>query len=374
MNRCLFPVLTALLLGTAPAQALERPDQVFKVFQFPANAIPRIDGKADDWAMVGGDYAIGTDQLAADDGSGRRPDLRSMDVSVRVGWVKGLNRLYFLYEATDDYWDFAAPDLHNDIFELVVDGDRSGGPLIARFHPDLMSRAGGTSSASALSDADGWWHFQNIHAQNYHIFTPARDKDWAMAWGPQAPWIKRLPWSNIAYSYDFKPGQPGKLTMEFWITPFDHAAPEGAAKSVETELTEDKIIGMAWAVIDQDGPGKHADFWNLSPRHTMYGQASELRAFRLMPLDPAFRKAIDAQWSFEIVDRGRRLVAFHDDSVGATAWHWDFGDGHSSAEQHPLHRYAAPGKFVVVLTVDGPAGSSRLSKVWDVSFVGDPSK
>jgi hypothetical protein len=106
----------------------------------------------------------------------------------------------------------------------------------------------------------------------------------------------------------------------------------------------------------------------------MYGQASELRAFRLMPLEPAFRKAIDAQWSFEIVDRDRRLVAFHDDSAGATAWHWDFGDGQSSAEQHPLHRYAAPGKFVVLLTVNGPAGTSRLSKVWDVSFVGDPSK
>ncbi len=42
-----------------------------------------------------------------------------------VGWVKGQNHLYF-YEAFDDYWDFARNDLHNDIFEVVVDGDRSG--------------------------------------------------------------------------------------------------------------------------------------------------------------------------------------------------------------------------------------------------------
>ena len=373
MSRYLLPLLFALL-GQAPAFALERPDQLFKIFQFPADAIPRIDGKADDWAMVGDDYVIGNAQLAADDGSGRRPDSRSIDAHIRVGWVKGLNRLYFLYEATDDYWDFGASDLHNDIFELVVDGDRSGGPFIARFHPDLASRPGAAPSASALSDADAWWHFQNVHAQNYHIFTPAKDKDWAMAWGPQAQWIKRLPWSNIAYSYDFKPGQPGKLTMEFWITPFDHADAEGPAKSVETELAEDKIIAMAWAIIDQDGPGKHPDFWNLSPRHTMYGQASELRAFRLMPLEPAFRKPIDAQWSFQIVDRERRQVAFHDDSVGATAWKWDFGDGQGSTEQHPVHLYATPGKFVVILTVTGPAGTARLSKVWDVSFVGDPQK
>ena len=372
MKKRWLPLLL-VMLGCTSAHALERPDQVYRIFQFPADAIPRIDGKADDWAMVGDDYVIGTNQLAADDGSGRRPDPRSIDVRVRVGWVKGLNRLYFLYEATDDYWDFAAPDLQNDIFELVVDGDRSGGPLIARFHPELVSRPGGAPSASALSDADAWWRFQNIHAQNYHIFTPAKDKDWAMAWGPQASWIKRLPWSNIAYSYDFKPGQPGKLMMEFWITPFDYAAPEGPARSVGTELTEGKIIAMAWAVIDQDGPARRA-FWNLSPSHTMYGQASELRAFRLMPIETALRKKIDAQWSFQIVDRERRLVAFRDESVGATAWRWDFGDGQTSTDQHPIHPYSSPGKFVVVLTVSGPAGTSRLSKVWDVSFAADPPK
>ena len=366
--------LLAVQLGCMPAHALERPDQIFKIFQFPADAIPRIDGKADDWEMVGEPYVIGTDQLTADDGSGRHPNSASLTVRVRVGWVKGLNRLYFLYEATDNYWDFASPDLRNDIFELVVDGDRSGGPLIARFHPDLGSRPGAAPSPSALSDADAWWHFQNIQAQNYHIFTPARGKDWAMAWGPQAAWIKRLPWSNIAYSYDFKPGEPGKLTMEFWITPFDHAAPEGADRSVESQLSEDKIIGMAWAVIDQDGPGTRADFWNLSPKHTMYGQASELRAFRLMPLEPAYRKPIDAQWSFEIVDAARRTVAFHDESVGATRWKWDFGDGETSTDQHPIHRYATAGKFVVILDVAGPAGGARMSKVWDVSFIGDPAK
>jgi len=51
---------------------------------------------------------------------------------VKVGWVRGQNHLYFLYEAQDNYWDFARDDLHNDIFEVVIDGDRSGGPLIAR--------------------------------------------------------------------------------------------------------------------------------------------------------------------------------------------------------------------------------------------------
>ena len=50
-----------------------------------------------------------------------------------------------------------------------------------------------------------------------------------------------------------------------------------------------------------------------------------------MPLEPQFRKAIEAQWSYEIFDMDRRLVAFKDLSVGAiTSWKWDFGDGTTS--------------------------------------------
>ena len=67
--------------------------------------------------------------------------IRNLKVSVRVGRVKDLNRLYFLYEAYDDFWDFEGIDLHNDIFEIVVDGDLSGGPLIKSMNPnkDILS-------------------------------------------------------------------------------------------------------------------------------------------------------------------------------------------------------------------------------------------
>jgi hypothetical protein len=367
----------AALLLAVPASALDRPEREFRVFQFTADAIPRIDGRTDDWAMVGDEYAITGDMMTADDGSGSHPDPRSLTVKVRVGWVKGLNRLYVLYEATDDYWDFGEPGIHNDTFELAVDGDRSGGPFIARFHPDLAPKGTDVPASSAryISKQDAWFGFQNVSAQNYHIFTPARDKDWAMAWGPQAGWLKRLPWSNIAYHHDVQPGRPGKVVAEFWITPFDHADPSGPGRSVESTLTENAIIGLAWAVIDYDGPSPaKPHFWNLSSHHTMYGQASQLCAFRLMPLAPAQRAPIRADWSFIILDRDRRVVAFHDDTLGRVEhWRWDFGDGERSDEQHPVHRYATPGKFVVTLRAAGPDGASTLSKVWDVSFTGDPT-
>jgi PKD repeat protein len=64
----------------------------------------------------------------------------------------------------------------------------------------------------------------------------------------------------------------------------------------------------------------------------------------------------------------KRLVAFQDQSVGSvTAWKWDFGDGSSSNDQNPQHTYTRTGDFVVTLEIEGPAGKSRLQRVWDVS-------
>lgn len=344
-----------LLCAVMPALPLERPDVTFKVFQFPVNQIPRIDAKVDDWAMVPESYAIGIDQLK--DTVNHTPlDRQDLDVKVKVGWVKGLNRLYFLYEAFDNYWDFRHPGLHNDIFEVVVDGDLSGGPFIKQMHP-----------VKGYEPEQAHFTFHGVHAQNYHIFTPADHKDWALVWGCQ-PWIKRLPYANAAYDYKFKHGESGKLTLEFYITPFDYAAYEGPERSVESKLWENKTIGLSWSVLDYDNDQakSYRGFWNLSHKTSMYGNASDLVAFKLMPLEPSLQKALEVEWSFQVLDMDRRQVAFHDDSHGATSWKWEFGDGQTSADQHPLHRYEKAGEYVVTLFAEGAGGKSRLTKVWDV--------
>ncbi|MEA2054358.1 MAG: PKD domain-containing protein [Candidatus Thermoplasmatota archaeon] len=52
------------------------------------------------------------------------------------------------------------------------------------------------------------------------------------------------------------------------------------------------------------------------------------------------------------------FVHFNDKSTGSvTSWQWDFGDGHTSNDRNPLHKYAATGTFDVTLTVSGPAGT-----------------
>ncbi|MEO5564727.1 MAG: hypothetical protein ABIR18_14875, partial [Chitinophagaceae bacterium] len=264
-------LMKLLLLISLAANGQE--DRGYKIFQFPADKIPRIDGDTSDWNIVPASYIIGTDQLQDDNGNYPAPDPKNLDVKVRVGWVKGLNRLYFLYEAYDDYWDFTLNGLHNDIFEIVVDGDLSGGPLIDEQHPN-----------QTLDRWETYFSYHGVHAQNYHIFTPAVGKDWALAWGCQ-PWIKELPYSNIAYNYNFKAGEPGKLVAEFWITPFDYAGAEGPVRAVESVLYDNKKIGLSWAIIDYDdvNNAKKKGFWNLSKFHKMYGNSSLGLIFHLQP-------------------------------------------------------------------------------------------
>jgi hypothetical protein len=84
-----------------------RPDKEFRIFQFPQHQIPRIDGDFSDWSVVPETYTIGLNELKNTRfGEGKNPDSKDFDLKVKVGWVKGLNRLYFYIDAYDDFWDF----------------------------------------------------------------------------------------------------------------------------------------------------------------------------------------------------------------------------------------------------------------------------
>ena len=375
-------LLVVSVILSLQSSALERSDIEFKVFQFPSDMMPRIDGDTSDWDMVPAEYAIGTDQIK-DTVRNTTMDSEDLDVTVRVGWVKGMNKLYFLYEAYDDYWDFKHPNLHNDIFEIVLDADLSGGPLIPlgldegpfEWSDSLSWVIDQTPESDQRILQPGTWSgytFHGVHAQNYHIFTPPGDKHWAMVWGCQ-PWIQELPWSNAAYSYNFQHGESGNLVLEFWITPFDYAPYEGPSRAVVSKLVENSLIGLSWSIIDYDDDSvefmQYDAFSNLSQKTSMFGNASDLVAFRLMPIEESLRKPIEVQWSFKIVDMDRRIVSFTDESYGdITEWLWDFGDGSTSTEQHTIHQYKNSGlNHVVILEVKGPAGEKRLSKVWDVA-------
>ena len=76
-------VLVASVILSLQSSALERSDIEFKVFQFPSDMMPRIDGDTSDWDMVPAEYAIGTDQIK-DTVRNTTMDSEDLDVTVRV--------------------------------------------------------------------------------------------------------------------------------------------------------------------------------------------------------------------------------------------------------------------------------------------------
>lgn len=51
-------------------------------------------------------------------------------------------------------------------------------------------------------------------------------------------------------------------------------------------------------------------------------------------------------------------VQFADNSTGATAWQWDFGDGGTSTVRNPLYTYTTPGTYTVTLIITDANGCS----------------
>lgn len=57
------------------------------------------------------------------------------------------------------------------------------------------------------------------------------------------------------------------------------------------------------------------------------------------------------------------MVQFTDETAGLpTSWEWEFGDGESSAEKDPIHRYDHAGMYDIHLTVSSLFGNATLSR------------
>jgi len=71
-------------------------------------------------------------------------------------------------------------------------------------------------------------------------------------------------------------------------------------------------------------------------------------------------------------------VTFTDQSMGATAWFWDFGDATTSTVQNPVHTYASIGDDTVMLSVESAFGCTDCTSVivaptaiYDISITQD---
>ena len=54
-------------------------------------------------------------------------------------------------------------------------------------------------------------------------------------------------------------------------------------------------------------------------------------------------------------------IDFYNNSLDATSYSWSFGDGKSSTEREPYHRYSQPGTYTVTLTARNSKGSHQAT-------------
>lgn len=325
-------------------------DRVYPCFQFPDDRLPVIDGELTDWELVGDEYAQDTYGLIEYNRQiGRGYDLNNMDVRVRTGYNARADRIYVAVE----YWD----DFHNldrvvtdgkalgndDIFELVVDADNSGGDFIGNLDPRYMS----------------------THTQNYHIYFHERDGEHVWVWGPQR-WLGEAPYSEWASRHRGLHGHAGLSTLEFYVTPFNYAHPDRPQLSAPAQLAVGDTIGLDYSILDRDEEEERAvKFWALADTILMYRNADFLPDYVLAPLEEKLGKlpVVDFRSRAPSV-KEPRAVQFADLTRGeANGFLWDFGDGEQSAEREPLHRYQQPGRYSVTLEARNSQGSSRKRKL-----------
>lgn len=70
-----------------------------------------------------------------------------------------------------------------------------------------------------------------------------------------------------------------------------------------------------------------------------------------------------ADFSYQMTDNG---VQFTNLSANSSAYHWDFGDGTTSTEEHPLHLYPENGNYQVVLTTSNGDCEEKVMK--DITY------
>ncbi|MEH6348146.1 MAG: PKD domain-containing protein [Bermanella sp.] len=84
-------------------------------------------------------------------------------------------------------------------------------------------------------------------------------------------------------------------------------------------------------------------------------QQDVIDAFKTVKIK-LFDEGTLAHFDFEFK---KQVISFSDTSVStsqASNWHWDFGDGHTSDEQNPVHEYAQGGLYEPVVTVTDVQG------------------
>ncbi|RYZ50709.1 MAG: PKD domain-containing protein, partial [Chitinophagaceae bacterium] len=138
-----------------------------------------------------------------------------------------------------------------------------------------------------------------------------------------------------------------------------------AFESVSFTNTSVEGTGWTWDFGDGASSGEenpvhqYSDTGTFSVRLVVdnYGCRDTITLTDLVKVKPPI-----ALFDVEIDCEDKLFRQFRDRSVGATTWQWDFGDGTTSDQQHPTHRYTQTGTYTVQLTVTNDTCSNTTQQ------------
>jgi len=257
------------------------------LFQWPAGQEPTLDGDLSEWDIVPEDYYGPFDShFEYYLGLGQENAESNLSFRVVAGWSAGTNRLYFMMERFDNYWDrngVGAVAAGDDSWEIMIDADHGGEQHFAL--------------ADDFEDADELQRNQGRFAQNAHCVWPEmpdanRAVGWKWFFNSNSTWHDEAPWGDYGFQLDGQ-ANSGEVTarIEMMSAAWDDFHWIGPDDSQIHTFTEGNTIGLGWVVHDmdsaeEDNGGASDGGWGINPNIQMWFDCGNCSDFLLAPIDP----------------------------------------------------------------------------------------
>jgi len=253
-------ILLFVLLLVGPAHA-HVGDRIYPIPEITDAALDQFDlrdNSLDDWRSILLEPSLRATDFIADPtvGEGAPYDPADMDYQIWLGWHGSTSRLFFALERTDDAFvneyeggnpgDFWR---HDGFFDLMIDGDHSGGDYTGSADPDW------TDEEKTLNN--------NRTAQLYLAASDAPDDNHLYYWGAGIEWVCTLPYADASGTTTGE--NPAISILEGFVTPFDDLIWNSPEDSKPSELYPGKIIGFNISIPDFDRePAAYRAFHSIS--------------------------------------------------------------------------------------------------------------
>jgi hypothetical protein len=285
--RSLRTSLAALLIAGSASTlfAHEPPGEVFFAFNFPANAVPAMDGDLSDWSMVPADiFELSTENgwiqetVRGDAGN----DLSDFNARSMWAWNEETNRVYSMVSVVDEFLNNNRddPTLFNwdDDWHFVLDADHSGGDMFNGDWNDLSQ----DESRELFFTTGRLWQIHVPPIDGYYAFTYIEGTDW-LTTGDQLPFPEFV---EIGWSRAGATGGSGTYAYEIKLTPWERWDWDGPGQSTIVDLEVGNIIHVGSLAKDYDNDdGRYDGSYDFPPVHNVWRNANLMADMELLPVD-----------------------------------------------------------------------------------------